>query len=133
MTKTPEAAPALTSSLSSGATDVPLIEQTLGAFFDAMAARQPAHEALVSVHQRLRYSYSELQTASNQLASALLGLGLQPGDRVGIWSHNNAQWLLVQLATAKIGLILVNINPAYRLTGWPSWTTRSTRWRAKPW
>jgi fatty-acyl-CoA synthase len=118
MTATPEgapAAPALTSSLSSGATDVPLIEQTLGAFFDAMAGCLPEHEALVSVHQRQRYTYRQLQTNSNQLASALLGLGLLPGDRVGIWSHNNAQWLLMQLATAKVGLILVNINPAYRV------------------
>jgi len=108
-------APLLTSSLSRGATDVPLIEQTLGDFFDAMVARQPEHEALVSAHQRVRYTYRELQAASNQLASALLGLGLKPGDRVGIWSHNNAQWLLMQLATAKVGLILVNINPAYRV------------------
>ena len=118
MTPTPADAlrvPALTCSLSSGATDVPLIEQTLGDFFDTMVARQPAHEALVSAHQKQRYSYRELQTASQQLASALLGLGLQPGDRVGIWSHNNAQWLLMQLATAKVGLILVNINPAYRV------------------
>jgi fatty-acyl-CoA synthase len=108
--------PLLTYSLSRGATDVPLIEQTLGDFFDAMVARQPEHPALVSVHQGLRYSYRELQTASKQLASALLGLGLEPGDRIGIWSHNNAQWVLMQLATAKIGLILVNINPAYRVT-----------------
>jgi len=106
---------ALTRSLSCGATDAPLIEQTLGAFFDAVVARQPEHEALVSAHQQQRYTYRELQTASNQLASALLGLGLVPGDRVGIWSHNNAQWLLMQLATAKVGLILVNINPAYRV------------------
>ena len=108
-------APLLTRSLSRGATDVPLIEQTLGDFFDAMVARQPEHEALVSAHQQVRYTYRELQSASNQLASALLGLGLAPGDRVGIWSHNNAQWLLMQLATAKVGLILVNINPAYRV------------------
>ena len=108
-------APLLTSSLSRGATDVPLIEQTLGDFFDSMVVRQPEHEALVSAHQRVRYTYRELQAASNQLASALLGLGLKPGDRVGIWSHNNAQWLLMQLATAKVGLILVNINPAYRV------------------
>ena len=107
--------PALTLSLSAGATDLPLIEETLGEFFDAMAARQPEREALVSVHQQVRYSYLELQTASKQLASALLGLGLAPGDRVGIWSHNNAQWLLMQLATAQAGLILVNINPAYRV------------------
>ncbi|NMM19787.1 MAG: AMP-binding protein [Rhodoferax sp.] len=108
-------APLLTRSLSCGATDVPLIEQTLGDFFDAMVARQPEHEALVSAHQQVRYTYRELQADSNQLASALLGLGLKPGDRVGIWSHNNAQWLLMQLATAKVGLILVNINPAYRV------------------
>ena len=105
----------LLGSLARGATDTPLIEQTLGEFFDAMAARQPEREALVSVHQHQRYSYRELQTASKQLASALLGLGLAPGDRVGIWSHNNAQWLLMQLATAQVGLILVNINPAYRV------------------
>ncbi len=107
-------APFFTSSYARGATDTPLIEQTIGAFFDVMAARQPEQEALVSSHQGLRYSYRELQRETDRLASALLGLGLQPGERVGIWSHNNAQWVLMQLATAKIGLILVNINPAYR-------------------
>ena len=104
-----------TRSEASGASHPPLIEQTLGDFFDAMATRQPEHLALVSAHQGLRYSYADLQTQSNQLASALLQLGLDTGDRVGIWSHNNAQWLLMQLATAKVGLILVNINPAYRV------------------
>ncbi len=106
------AEPAL--SWAQGATEPPLIEQTIGAFFDAMVARQPEHEALVSVHQGRRYSYRQLQQASRQLASALLGLGLAPGDRVGIWSHNNAEWVLMQLATAYAGLVLVNINPAYR-------------------
>jgi len=100
--------------LARGATDQPLIEQTIGECFDAMVARQPEHEALVSVHQGQRYSYRQLQQAARQLASALLGLGLQPGDRVGIWSHNNAEWVLMQLATAQVGLVLVNINPAYR-------------------
>ena len=104
----------LASSYARGALDVPLIEQPIGAFFDAIAARQPGHEALVSVHQRRRTTYLQLQRESNRLASALLGLGLQPGERVGIWSHNNAEWVLLQLATAKVGLILVNINPAYR-------------------
>ncbi|MBK9236172.1 MAG: AMP-binding protein [Rhodoferax sp.] len=104
----------LTHSLSSGATDTPLIEQTLGDYFDAVAARLPEHEALVSVHQGQRYTYGQLQHATHQLASGLLGLGLEPGDRVGIWAHNCSQWLLMQLATAKVGLILVNINPAYR-------------------
>lgn len=106
--------PAPAAALARGATEPPLIEQTIGDCFDAMVARQPAQEALVSAHQGLRYSYRALQQAANQLASALLGLGLAPGDRVGIWSHNNAEWVLMQLATAKIGLILVNINPAYR-------------------
>ncbi|WP_369792141.1 AMP-binding protein [Herminiimonas sp. CN] len=98
-----------------GARDIPLIEQTIGDFFDAMAARLPEHEALVSCHQQLRYTYRQLQTETRRLASALLQLGLQRGDRIGIWSHNNAQWLLTQLATAQIGAVLVNINPAYRL------------------
>ncbi len=104
----------LTRSFAQGATDVPLIEQTLGDFFDDMAARQGSHEALVSVHEGRRYSYLELRREADRLASALLGLGLAPGDRVGIWSHNNVAWVLMQIATAKVGLVLVNINPAYR-------------------
>ena len=97
-----------------GATEVPLIEQTIGAFFADMVARKPEREALVSRHQGLRYTYRSLQTEAHRLASALLGLGLVPGDRVGIWSHNNAEWVLMQLATAQVGLVLLNINPAYR-------------------
>ena len=104
----------LTRSLAKGATDVPVIEETIGDFFDAMVARGPKHEALVSVHEKRRTTYGELQSQASQLASALLSLGLVTGDRIGIWSHNNAAWLLMQLATAKLGLILVNINPAYR-------------------
>ncbi|WP_431275106.1 AMP-binding protein [Variovorax ureilyticus] len=101
-------------SMAQGATDVPLIEQTIGDFFDDMAARQGDRDALVSAHEKKRLSYLELQRESNRLASALLKLGLVPGDRVGIWSHNNVPWVLMQLATAKAGIILVNINPAYR-------------------
>jgi len=97
-----------------GSTDAPLIEATIGDFFADMARRQPGHEALVSRHQGRRYTYAELHQAARQLASALLGLGLEPGDRIGIWSHNNAEWVLMQLATAQVGLVLVNINPAYR-------------------
>ena len=97
-----------------GATEVPLIEQTIGAFFADMVARQSEREALVSRHRGLRYTYRGLQTEAHRLASALLGMGLVPGDRVGIWSHNNAEWVLMQLATAQVGLVLVNINPAYR-------------------
>ncbi|MBV8620351.1 MAG: AMP-binding protein [Curvibacter sp.] len=91
-----------------------LIEQTLGDFFAAMAQRHADREALVSLHQGRRYTYRALQTEVSRLASALLGLGLSVGDRIGIWSHNNAEWVLMQLATAQVGLVLVNINPAYR-------------------
>lgn len=105
----------LAQSMARGATDVPLIEQTIGDFFDAMVARQPGNEALVSCHEGRRLTYRALQAQANQLASALLGSGLVPGDRVGIWSHNNVAWVLMQVATAKVGLILVNINPAYRV------------------
>ncbi|MFT7401377.1 MAG: fatty-acyl-CoA synthase [Hydrogenophaga sp.] len=108
------AATPLSHSQARGATDVALIEQTIGACFNDMVERQPDHEALVSVHQGQRLSYRALQTQARQLASALLGVGLVPGDRVAIWSHNNTEWLLMQLATAEVGLILVNINPAYR-------------------
>jgi len=97
-----------------GSTDAPLIEATIGDFFADMARRQPDHDALVSRHQGLRYTYAQLHREARQLASALLSLGLEPGDRIGIWSHNNAEWVLMQLATAQVGLILVNINPAYR-------------------
>ena len=105
---------ALTESHVRGRTDQPLIEQTLGAFFNDMVERFPEREALVVVHQGRRYTYRQLQTESRRLASALLGLGLKPGDRIGIWSHNNAEWVLMQLATAMAGLVLVNFNPAYR-------------------
>ena len=115
MTIAPAANPEpLVNSYARGATDVPLIEQTLGTFFADMVARQPDREALVSVHQGRRYTYAQLQAEAQRLASALLGMGLAPGDRVGIWSHNNAEWVLMQLATAQVGLVLVNINPAYR-------------------
>ncbi len=105
----------LIKSYSCGATDRPLIEQTIGDFFDAITERQPEREALISRHEGRRLTYRQLQTEANRLASALLRLGLEPGDRVGIWSHNNVPWVLMQLATAKAGLILVNINPAYRV------------------
>ncbi|MCL2656432.1 MAG: AMP-binding protein [Betaproteobacteria bacterium] len=106
---------ALTESYSRGATEVPLIEQTIGDFFDAMVERQPDRDALISRHEGKRFTYRALQRETNRLASALLRQGLQPGDRVGIWSHNNVAWVLMQIATAKAGLILVNINPAYRV------------------
>ncbi|SJM67650.1 AMP-binding protein [Psychrobacter piechaudii] len=91
-----------------------LIEATIGDFFDAMVECYPDREALVVCHQNIRWTYRQLQQQVNQLASAMIEMGLEIGDRVGIWSHNNAEWLLMQLATAKVGVILVNINPAYR-------------------
>ncbi|WP_225785253.1 AMP-binding protein [Xenophilus sp. Marseille-Q4582] len=104
----------MTDSYARGATEPALIEHTIGDFFDAMVAKQPDALALVSRHEGVRRSYRELQAESNRLASALLKAGLKPGDRIGIWSHNNLAWVLMQIATAKAGLILVNINPAYR-------------------
>lgn len=104
----------LSLSQAQGRTDTPLIAQTIGQFFDAMAVRQGAREALVCRHQGLRYTYAQLHAEVRRLASALLGLGLEKGDRIGIWSHNNAEWVLMQFATAQVGLVLVNINPAYR-------------------
>ena len=106
----------LTHSLASGRTDIPLIEQTIGHHFASIVQRFPQREALVSRHQNQRFSYAQLDEQSDQLASALLNAGITPGERVGIWSHNCSEWLLLQLATAKVGSVLVNINPAYRVT-----------------
>ena len=103
-------------SMSVGSRDTPLIEQTIAAFFDAMVERVPDNEALVACHQNIRMTYRQLQQESQRLASALLRAGVQRGDRVGIWSHNNSEWLLMQLATARVGIVLVNINPAYRVS-----------------
>ncbi len=106
----------LTLSHDIGDTAAPLIEVTMGQHFEAMAQRFHDREALVSRHQNVRMSYRELDRESNRLASALLRCGIAQGDRVGIWAHNGAEWLLMQIATAKVGIVLVNINPAYRVT-----------------
>ncbi|WP_211453820.1 AMP-binding protein [Collimonas antrihumi] len=106
----------LNSSIDRGSQDIPLIEQTIGRFFDEMVERVADNDALVSRHQQIRLSYRQLQSQARQLASAMLKLGLQQGDRIGIWSHNNAEWVLTQLATAYAGIVLVNINPAYRVS-----------------
>jgi len=99
-----------------GRTDTPLIEETIGRHFALTARRFPHREALVSRHQGERLTYEQLDQRASCLASALLRCGLTPGDRVGIWAHNCTEWLLMQIATAKAGLVLVNINPAYRVT-----------------
>jgi fatty-acyl-CoA synthase len=99
-----------------GASDVPFISETIGVHFDRAVARWPGREALVVGHQDVRWTYAELNDRVNACAAGLLALGLEPGDRVGIWSPNKAEWVVTQFATAKAGLILVNINPAYRLS-----------------
>ena len=105
----------LTLSYVHGASEEPLLGDTIGQFFDAACARWADRPALVVRHQNVRMSYGELKDAVDRLAAGLLTLGLAPGDRIGIWSPNNAEWVFTQFATAKAGLILVNINPAYRV------------------
>ncbi|MDK2125809.1 AMP-binding protein [Parachitinimonas caeni] len=99
----------------SGTSSQPLLGQTIGANFDAAAARWSDREALVVRHQHVRWSYAELKQKVDACAAHLLALGLEPGDRIGIWAPNCAEWVVMQFATAKAGLILVNINPAYRV------------------
>ena len=105
----------LVQSYSHGASTKPLIGETLGVNFDAAVKKWGERDALIVRHQNVRWSYLELQGKVNAFAAGLLNLGLEPGDRVGIWSPNNSEWVVVQYATAKAGLILVNINPAYRV------------------
>ena len=105
----------LTQSYVHGASDLPLIGDTIGVHLDRMADLSPDRPALIARQQEIRWSYGEFRDRVEALAAGLLGLGLLPGDRLGIWSPNNAEWVLTQFASAKAGLILVNINPAYRL------------------
>ncbi len=98
----------------SGATGTPLLEETIGANLERTAAAHGARDALVSRHQGLRYTYAELDAAVDEVARGLAGIGLARGDRLGIWSPNCAEWVLIQYATARLGVILVNVNPAYR-------------------
>ena len=97
-----------------GPQDKPLLAMTIGAAFDQTVARFPDREALVAREQDVRMTWSELGVLVNKSARALLALDIKPGERVGIWSPNCVQWLVTQFATAKVGAILVNINPAYR-------------------
>jgi fatty-acyl-CoA synthase len=99
----------------SGTSDKPLLGVTIGDLFDQTVACYPDNEALVARHQDLRYTYRELKMHVDQCARALLALGVQKGERVGIWAPNCAEWTITQFATSKIGAILVNINPSYRV------------------
>lgn len=106
---------AITWSYTCGTSDTPLLGLTIGDAFDQTATRFADREALAVPHQGLRYSYAQLRAEVDRCARGLLALGVKKGDRVGIWAPNRAEWTITQFATAKIGAILVNINPAYRL------------------
>ena len=97
-----------------GAHDLPLIGDTIGPFLSKIVQQYGDNEALVVPHQDVRWTYAEFDARVSRLAAGLLALGLKPGDRIGIWSQNCAEWVLVQFATARAGLVMVNINPAYR-------------------
>jgi len=97
-----------------GVSDIPLLGKTIGAVFDEAAERYADKTAIISVHQDIRWTYREYKEKVDALTCGLIELGLKPGERIGIWSQNNAEWALTQFATAKAGLIMVNINPAYR-------------------
>jgi fatty-acyl-CoA synthase len=99
-----------------GACEVPLLGETVGANLERTVGRLAEADALVCRHQSVRWTYRELDERVDALARGLVAAGLQPGDRVGVWSPNCAEWVLVQFATAKAGIVLVNVNPAYRTT-----------------
>lgn len=91
-----------------------LLEMTIGQCLDEVADKYPDTEALVSRHQQRRYTYTEFREETERVARALMAFGIERGDRVGIWAPNRAEWCILQFATAKMGAVLVNINPAYR-------------------
>jgi fatty-acyl-CoA synthase len=101
-------------SYSCGVGGAPLLGETIGENLDRAVARFGEREALVSCHQGVRLTYAQLGEAVDRVARALIAAGLEHGDRVGIWSPNCVEWVLVQYATAKVGAVLVNLNPAYR-------------------
>lgn len=98
-----------------GASTTQIIYETIGVYFARICAQYPDRDALIVRHQDVRWTYREFHKKVNELAVGLLALGIEPGDRVGIWGPNSYEWVMVQLATAKIGAIMVCINPAYRL------------------
>ncbi|WP_298669915.1 AMP-binding protein [uncultured Methanofollis sp.] len=104
-----------TGSYACGHSAMPLMGETIGAMLNRIATQYPDNEALVSVHQNIRWTYREFLLHVNSLARGLMALGVERGDRVAIWAMNYAEWTLTQFATAKIGAILVNINPDYRV------------------
>ena len=105
----------LNKSYSCGDADQPLIYDTIGNYFDEIANRFPDGDALIVRHQNIRWNYRKYRHEVDRLATGMLALGIKPGDRVGIWGPNSFEWCLTQLATAKIGAIMVCVNPAYRV------------------
>src|ERR1700722_6904037 len=105
-----------TLSYAHGVSTTPLLGETIGAHFDRTVQRWGDHPGLISRQQGIHWSWRELGVKVEAFAAGLVAMGLKPGERVGIWSPNNAEWIVTQYATAKAGLILVNINPAYRLS-----------------
>lgn len=101
-------------SYDAGPTDIPILEETIGHNLERMVAANPDTDALVDVPGARRWTYREFDSEIDLIARGLMGLGVDKGDRVGMWAPNCAEWTMVQYATAKIGAILVNINPAYR-------------------
>ena len=104
----------MSKAIDQGATDLPLLEETIGANLEATVARHGDCEAFVVPHQAIRQTWREFNATVDQVAKGLMAAGIEAGDRVGMWSPNYAEWTYVQYATAKIGAIQVNVNPAYR-------------------
>src|SRR5262249_53207038 len=104
----------VSTSYARGANTPPLLNDCIGEVLDRSAAAFPHHDALIARHQDLRYTWRQLRYQVELLARGLLHLGVEKGDRVGVWATNCAEWVVLQFATAKIGAILVNINPANR-------------------
>lgn len=98
-----------------GISTTPLLNDTLGGILDKAAERWPDREAVIVRDQNVRMTFAQLRDEVDKLATGLIALGLQPGDRIGLWSPNKIEWALSQYATAKAGLILVNLNPGYRV------------------
>ena len=105
----------LTQSYMTGEGTGQLLYETIGAAFDRIVDAHPDNPALVVRHQDIRWTWRELREQVDRLATGLIELGVEPGDRIGVWGPNSYEWVMTQFATAKIGAILVNINPAYRL------------------
>ncbi len=99
----------------SGTSDIPLLGETIGNYFDQIVQKFPMNDALIVSHQNILWTYKDLHAQVEQCARALMSMGIEKGDRIGIWAPNCSEWVVIQLATAKAGVILVNVNPSYRL------------------